>query len=142
MSTIRRRVKELQDPEELKKLGKRLRAATSSEPDDAPGGADGKTLFSKQQSVRFPKEDEILKALRQLARERALVREDRLDGRSQIRRSGYSGNIRHRASTSARTMACTRPSSGEASTRAMSSPMRTISVSPMPRVVTAGVPGA
>jgi selT/selW/selH-like putative selenoprotein len=28
--------------------------------------ADGKTLFSKRQSVRFPKEDEIVKALRNL----------------------------------------------------------------------------
>ena len=40
-----------------------------------PGGsgvfevsADGRTLFSKKQSVRFPKEDEIVNALRGLRR--------------------------------------------------------------------------
>ena len=30
--------------------------------------ADGKTLFSKQKSVRFPKEGEIVKALKNLGR--------------------------------------------------------------------------
>jgi selT/selW/selH-like putative selenoprotein len=32
--------------------------------------ADGKTLFSKQRSVRFPKESEILAALRSQRREK------------------------------------------------------------------------
>jgi len=53
---------------------------------------------------------------------------------------GYSGNRRVSASTSRFTVAATVASSGAASTRAMRSPMSSISVSRMPRVVTAGVP--
>src|SRR5262249_17325130 len=54
--------------------------------------------------------------------------------------SGYSGNFRHRVSTSARTMPSARSSPGACSARAMRSAIASISASRMPRVVTAGVP--
>ena len=54
-------------------------------------------------------------------RERPIVCERRVDRALQARRSGYSGNFRHRVSTSALILARTLPSSGDASTREMNS---------------------
>ncbi len=59
--------------------------------------------------------------------QRPVVRERRVDRALQARRSGYSGNFLHSVSTSAFTVARTLVSSGDASTRAMNSAIRSIS---------------
>src|ERR687897_3188338 len=74
---------------------------------------------------------------RQRFGERSRVGEDLGDS---VAQAPYSGNIRHSFSTSAFTMPSAASSSGVVSARVMSSPTLSISRSPMPRVVTAGVP--
>ena len=69
--------------------------------------------------------------------ERSRVCEDLGDA---VAQTPYSGNIRHSFSTSSLTMASAASSLGVASARMMSSPILSISRSPIPRVVTAGVP--
>ena len=59
---------------------------------------------------------------------------------SDPRARGHNGNIRHSFRLPTFTMPSAASSSGVFSARAMSSPIRSISRSPMPRVVTAGVP--
>src|SRR5687768_3035550 len=68
---------------------------------------------------------------------RPRVREDLGDALAQ---ASYNGNVRHSFSTSTFTIWSAASSVGVASARAMSSPIVSISRSPMPRVVTAGVP--
>src|SRR5262249_33392591 len=80
--------------------------------------------------------------------ERAVRRGRRGDGERKVARrarpaarySGYRGNFRHSVWTSARTMPSAPSSSGVLSARAIRSPIMSISFSPIPRVVTAGVP--
>src|SRR5262249_26317775 len=81
-------------------------------------------------------------------RERSLVAEDRADVADERSRRlvllrhrvAYNGNRFASASTSFRTACATSWSSGAARTRAMNPAMASISASPSPRVVTAGVP--